>query len=53
MGISAALGAGELGKGWFDAIATSDGEIDELHWRTNADRREAQIRAKLGYGPKS
>lgn len=48
MGISAALGAGSLGRGWFDAIATHEKEIDELHWRTNADRREAGVRRKLG-----
>ena len=52
MGISAALGAGELGREWFDAIATDPGEVDELHWRTNADRREASIRARLGFGAK-
>lgn len=52
MGITAALGSGELGRGWFDALAAHEDEVDELHWRVNADRQEAAARAKLGFGAK-
>ncbi len=48
-GIGAALSDAPLGREWFDAVAGDESQVDEMMYQTNADRRLAAIKAKLGW----
>ena len=49
MAIGAAFGHQPLGRGWFEAMAQDDAEIEELEYRTNAEREWNAIRTKHGF----
>ena len=49
LGIHAALAQSDLDRPFFDAIARTDAEIDELEARANHERHVARVAAKRGF----
>ncbi len=49
LGASAANSPADLERFWFDAVTESKDAADEMQARTNAERRFARIRARLGF----
>jgi hypothetical protein len=49
--MNAAFDGNQLSREWFDAIASSDAEVDALMFKANSARAEAKILAKYGMKP--
>lgn len=47
-GVLAALSSEQLGREWFDSIASDESEIDGLMWRVNAERATAEMMSQRG-----